>query len=112
MLAGDVVLIIVFLQNQLVSYADGSAGHDQSGLQCLDPPTQREKSVPQLRRGEVGAGLGASGQPSPCRPAGPDRRFFQTLGRVERGTNSSELTSLIGSVLGKVPGDTSPPKPC
>ena len=75
-------------------------------------PTQREKSVPQLRSREDGAGLGASGQPSSCRPVGPERRFFQTLGKVEWGTNSSELTGLLGSVPRKVPGDTPPPKPC
>ena len=89
MLTGDVVLIIVFLQNQLVSYADGSAGHDQSGLQRLESPTQREKSVSQLRQGEVEAGLGAPGQPSPCRPAGPDTRFFPETG--ESGAGNQQL---------------------
>lgn len=94
MLTGDVVLIIVFLQNQLVSYADGSAGHDQSGLQRLDPPTQREKSVSQLRRGEVEAGLGAPGQPSPCRQLGQIGGFSRDWGEWSGEPTAQNLQAL------------------
>lgn len=41
LLTGDIGLIIIFLQNQLVSYANRSSSHDWSGLKCLDT---REKS--------------------------------------------------------------------
>lgn len=48
LLAGDVGLIVIFLQNQLVSYTDGSSSHDQSGLKRLDtrdPPNAPKERI-------------------------------------------------------------------
>lgn len=91
MLTGDVGLIIIFLQNQLVSYANGSSSHDWCGLQHLDPrdPQPREKVSVPAWRGGAGAVVKRLGQTSPCRPTEPG--IFQRPGRVEGGTNSSEL---------------------
>lgn len=49
LLTGDIGLIIVFLQNQLVSYADGSSGHDGRGRARLDP-RERKKNRTAVRR--------------------------------------------------------------
>lgn len=85
----------LLLQNQLVSYADGSAAMISLGPTPRSPNPKRKISA-QLRKEKLSWALGHLGQ----QEVSPD------TGRVEQGTNSSELTTLVP---GKVPGDT-PPK--
>ena len=80
MLAGDIVLIIVFLQNQLVTYADGSAGHDRSGLQRLDPRPKEKNQCPSLEAEKLELVLGHLGSPAPAGQLGQKGGFSRHWG--------------------------------
>lgn len=90
LLTGDIRLIIILLQNQLVSDADGSSGHDWSGLEHLDPedPHPKRKSVTKLKRRKTGARSWSTWvRPGPA----SQLSIFQTPGRAKGGANGSEL---------------------